>query len=485
MFGTRSRSCGHFSMILASVILTLPSCAVQRPTEPANLAIVHVNVVDVKRGVVVRDQTVLVAGDSIQRVMSSVGARAPDADTIIDGAGAYLIPGLWDMHAHLRGNGLPDWIGKNWIMPLLIAHGVTGIRDMSSDCEEPDQGPVCLTQMREWQAQIDAGDLLGPRVLALSTWPVNPPWDSPMTEEQARQLVRAFAAKKIDLIKVSNRLSLEAFASIMAEAGKLGIQVGGHIPLRVSSKQASEAGLRSMEHARDFLFDCFPGSAEFRRTTETQDPSAEIMRSMVEEHDPATCDEIFRAFVRNGTWYVPTHVTRRSEAFAGDSVFRNDPRRRYIPPTLMEDWIEELDDVAGRESASLYSKFYWKGLEITGAAHRAGVRILLGTDGGDTFVFPGSSVQDELSELVSAGLSPADALRSATLYPAEFLDLAEHYGSVEARKRADLVLLSGNPLENIGKTRDIVGVVFQGRFLRREFLDELLRAAEAAANRPL
>lgn len=456
---------------------------------PADLEIVHVNVVDVKQGRVLRDQSVLISGGKIEQVGSVSGRRGPAAAATIDGTGAYLIPGLWDMHAHLRANGMPGWISTEWLMPLLIAHGVTGVRDMNSDCDGPKQGPVCLAQMREWQAQIEEGKLSGPRLLALSSWQVNPPWSFEVTEEQARGLVRMFESQGLDLIKVYNRLSPQAFAWLMDEAEKLDLDVGGHVPLRVTATDASNAGFRSVEHARDFLFDCFPGSAEFRRTTESSDPPLDVMRAMVDEHDPARCGEVFRTFVRNETWYVPTHVTRRMEAFAGDPAFREDFRSRFIPPALLQDWNRDADRVVARagsaEGQRIFMDFYRKGLEITGAAHRGGVKILAGTDGGDSFVFPGSSVHDELGELVAAGLSPAEALRAATWNGAVFLGLTELYGSVEGGKRADLVLLSGNPLEEIENVRNVRAVIFGGKYLDRDHLDELLKLAESTAARPL
>ncbi|HSG39991.1 MAG TPA: amidohydrolase family protein [Thermoanaerobaculia bacterium] len=479
-------------LIVLALSALLAGCATgARPPvgEPADLAIVNVNVVDVRQGRVLPDQTVVISEGKIERVAPSNGRQGELALETLDGAGAYLIPGLWDLHAHLRGNGMPAWISTDWLMPLLLAHGVTGVRDMNSDCDGPKQGPVCLDQMREWQARIEAGDLLGPRLLALSTWQVNPPWDYQMTEEQARGVVRMFKEQGVDLIKIYTRLSPEAFEWIMDEARKLDLDAGGHIPLRVTATEASDAGFRSVEHARDFLFDCFPGSADFRRTARSQDPPMDVMRSMVKDHDPKVCEEVFRTFVRNGTWYVPTHVTRRMDAFAGDLAFRNDPRSRYIPPALMQDWIRDADRVVAidpsPEGRQAFMDFYRKGLEITGAAHRAGVRIAVGTDGGDSFVFPGSGVHDEMGELVAAGLSPAEALRAATWNGAELLGLTDLYGSVEAGKRADLVLLSKNPLDDIGNVKEIQAVIFGGRPLDRDRLDELLRQAESTANKPL
>lgn len=444
----------------------------------ADLVIEHVNVVEVRDGRVMRDRTVVVDGGVIRSVTPTGRGAEPAADERIDGRGAYLIPGLWDMHAHLRGSGVPPWLITDWYMPLLVAHGVTGVRDMSSACDGDSDGPICLETLREWQVRTREGDLPGPRILALSSFMLNPPWDYEVSEEQARTAARMFAEQGLDFIKVYDRLGREAFFWLMDEANTLDIEVAGHVPLRVTSTEASNAGIRSIEHARAFLFDCYPGSTEFRDTTTTNSPSTATMRSMVDRHDPETCGELFRTLDRNGTWYVPTHVTRRMEAFAGDSAFRNDPRTRYVPPPLMQQWVRDADRVVARDSSAegrrAYRDFYRKGLAVTGAAHAAGVEVLVGTDAADSFVFPGSSVHDELSELVRAGLSSAEALRAATWKGAQFLGLTGRHGSVEAGKRADLVLLSGNPLVDIENVREIRAVVFDGRYMDRERLDALL-----------
>jgi len=457
-------------------------------TNIADLAIRNVNLIDVQAGVVRPAHTVLVTGDRIVAVDAASALASHAATRTIDGVGQYLMPGLWDMHVHLRGNGTPTWITTDWMLPLTFAFGVTGVRDMNGDCEQPSQGPVCLAALQQLRADVEAGTQVGPRILAISSFPIDPPFDYVMKPEQAKGVMEALAARGVDLIKIYNRLTPEGLRMIADEARRLNMPIAGHVPLRVTAAEASDAGFRSIEHARDFLFDCFPGSAEFRRTTRSVEPPMALRRAMVEQHDPTLCAQTFAILVRNRTWYVPTHVTRRMDALAADSAFRNDPRSRFVPKFVWDDWNRDADRMMALDSSvgrTAMRGFYRKGLELTGAAHRAGVRVVLGTDAGDSYVFPGSAVHDELGELVSAGLTPAQALRSATLDAAEFLRVEQQYGSVMSGKRADLLLLSANPLADIGHTRRISAVIFGGVVSDRARLDSLLRAVETAVQRPI
>lgn len=491
------------SILLALLFSLLPAdLAAQAADEAAPspmgrdtpIAITNVDVVDVRSGTLLEDRTVLIVDGRIRSVEPSADPDAPGAETlpddasVIDGSGRYLLPGLWDMHAHLRHPLAPDLL-----MPQLIAHGVTGVREMASGCDGgPDRAPegaICLPEMLDWRAQIERGELLGPRLLSLSSFPLNPPWDFEVTEEMARGLVGMIDGHGADLIKVYYRLSPQAFTWIADEANGRGLDVAGHLPLRMTAAEASDAGLRSVEHARDLLFDCFPGSTEFRRTATSQNPPTEVMRAMVEEHDPSICEDTFETLIANDTWYVPTHVTRRMDAYADDPDFRNDPRRKYIPADVWDEWQEDADNMVALDSTpegrQAMRGFYEKGLEITGRAQAAGVGILLGTDGGDTYVFFGSGAHDELGELVKAGLTPAEALAAATIRPAEFLGLEEEFGTVDPGRHADLLLLDANPLADISNSREIEAVIFRGEVYDRTELDEMLEeVAEGIAALP-
>jgi hypothetical protein len=347
---------------------------------------------------------------------------------------------------------------------------------------------------RRWQAQIDSGTLTGPRILSLASWAVNgaggisdamPSWYKANTREEGRQLARYFKERGFDFIKVYTNISREGFLGLAEEARAIGIPLAGHEPVAMSAIEISNAGQRSIEHSRIFLFNCWAGADSMQKNLHPASARGTPMRRrMVDEYDATRCADVFRTFARNGTYITPTHVTRKMDAFADDPAFRNDPRLKYVPYPARMAWTTDANgmvaqdtSVAGRKA---YMDFYRKGLTLTRDALRAGVPVMLGTDAGDTYVFHGSTVHDELEQLVSAGLTPAEALRAATVSGATYLQKTADFGTVQAGRYADLVVLDANPLERIGHTRLIHAVVFGGRVLGRATLDSMLASAEAA-----
>ena len=473
---------------LAALILTgaVAGCAsAQRVASPvdADLTITHVAVVDVERGVVRPDYTVAVKGDRIVAVAPTSATQVVNTARVIDGKGRYVIPGLWDMHAHLGGSGNPLLLE----LPLFTAHGVTGLRVMGAPRELPG-----LARMRQLQTATANGSLVGPRVLAIASWAVNgeagitdsmPPFFKARTRDEGRALAQYFKESGYDFIKIYNNVSRDGYLGLAEEARRLGVSFGGHEPSALSALELSNAGQKSIEHSRIFLFNCFPGADSLQKGQLRA--STVVRQRMVDEYDARVCGEVFRTFARNRTYISPTHVTRRMDALAHDSAFRNDPRMKYIPPRQRMAWLADASGMvasdpspAGRRS---FMDFYRKGLTLTSDAHRAGVPVILGTDAGDSFVFPGASVHDELGELVKGGLSPAEALRAATLTPAQYFDRTADFGTVAPGRFADLVVLDANPLADIANTQRIRTVIRGGRALERPALDSMLAQVERAA----
>ena len=364
----------------------------------------------------------------------------------------------------------------------------------------PDTFVPCREDIERWRDGLRDGTHLAPRYIQRSSFAINGEGGTPagapeffMTRnaDDARTLVAHHATDGVDLLKTYTDLSVAAYDALALEAQKQGLFLAGHLPVRVPLETALAAGQRSIEHPRLFLFECFPGAAGFRALPSpmaTYSRSPEMQARLVDEHDPERCARLMTAMAASDTWWTPTLQVLRMSALAGDRAFRENPNLRYIPYIIRAAlWKPDIDTWAEKAAAdesgrNLQGELYRLALDDVGQAHAAGVRIVAGTDAGDTHVFPGFAIHDELSELVVAGLTPAEALRSATIDAARFTGTARDYGSIEVGKAGDMILLDANPLADIRNSAKIAGLFFNGQYLDRAALDELLAFARQQAN---
>ncbi|WP_045858081.1 amidohydrolase family protein [Teredinibacter purpureus] len=448
------------------------------------IAITSVGVIDLVNGRVVADQTVLIVDKRIRAIGPAADVVLPPNTIMLAGEGRFVMPSLWDMHTHIFA------VTPMLDLPLYIAYGVTNVRDMASCAKAGDPFVACPADFNAWTAAAENDEWVGPRIQGTASWQVNgpsvhksikglPDFFGTENAAQARAYARYYAGK-VDALKVYNFVSPEAYFALVDEAQKVGLEVVGHRPRAVSAIAAAQHQ-KSIEHARFMLHESFAGS-EALRDSVAKGEWFEDRRRMLDEHDPLMAKAIFSAMKAANTWYVPTHLTRRVDAYADHALIVNDPILRYLHPLLKWQWMEDVNKVINEDSSpearQTYRDFYAKGLELTGDAHRAGVKVLVGTD----YIVAGVTVHDELAQLVKAGMSPLDALRSATVLPTEYFDLQAHYGAVEVGKMADLVVLNNNPLENIRHTLSIETVVFNGNIYDRKALDKLSALVERRAN---
>ena len=480
----------------------LAACQTIGSPQPVSVAITNVTVIDPETKTVSAGRTVYVDGDRIIHIRPSRERRRYAAARIIDGSGKFLIPGLMDMHVHLF---LPEPPAPT--LNLLLANGVTGIREMSGDCwEAAGAKKGCIRDYRLLQERIRRGEIAGPKIHVLASTMVMgptrlklpkeaPSFITPRTAEEARMLVRHLHSRGVDLIKTHDSIPPEAFVALMEEARALNLEVAGHIPFRAGSVGAARLGYRSIEHARDLLYDCSRYGPEFRAQESAfaeEEPGAARPKNIVRlqrtvrEFDPAVCAATLSEVARSGAFYTPTHVTREMEARAEESDYRNADSRIYVMPDRNTRWEADLDETAAlpKEERDALAAFFRHGLAITGLAHRAGIPIMAGTDANDTMIVPGFSLHRELRLLNDAGLSPMDVLRTATTVPATYLRRTDRYGGISKGKAADLVLLNANPLDDIRNTSRIEAVLIDGRVFDRAALDALLAEIEKAARPP-
>jgi hypothetical protein len=425
--------------LLVFVLFALAVTTLVAQTQEPEIAIVHVNVIDVIAGTAKPDMTVVIKGNRIS-VVASASSVEPRANAqIVDGKGQFLIPGLWDMHVHL-GNAGPS------VLPLLVSYGITGVRDM---------GSPSFDTIHQWGVEDLAGRRIGPRIIAPGPmltmidplfwqWQVHNP-------EEARRTVDHLAEMGVDFVKITQTFDRPTYFAIADESLKVGLPLVGHLPVsddgigfKVGGVEASNAGQKCFEHLHGIPFP-------------------------FEKPDPL----LIPTLLRNGTWVDPTLVTYWTNAHLDDliPVAKADPRLKYVPPALVHG---QWDPAVGqkRNSDLALKIFQWRMAQAK-MLNDNHVPLLAGTDMGFPYVYPGELAK-EIELFVEAGLPPADALRTATINPARFLDRDKVLGSVESGKFADLVLLDGNPLDDIHNIERIQSVILNGRYLIREELVKTL-----------
>ena len=468
---------------VAALVVLVTACGPPPREFASGTAIENVSVVDVASGAVADGRTVVVEGSRIAAVAIPGDLRLGEGVERIDGGGGYLIPGLWDMHVHEFSAFFAP------ALPLYIANGVTGVRDMWGEL------PVAA----DAREAVAAGERVGPRaVVAGNITDGGNPWfpgsvvvDSP---ERARAAVDSLVGAGAGFIKVYSALEADAFTAIAAQAAARGVDVAGHVPFSVTARQASDAGMRSMTHMFGVVEGCSSNDAEVRSMRadalalraegrEFADPffGTDLYRGILDAADDGLCGELLTHLAANGTWLTPTLAVLRTMASLARLRDEDDPRMQYMPQAIVAGWMTPFPGQASDtpEDTETREAFLARQLAVTGMAAAAGVGILAGTDTPNPFVYPGFSIHDELELLVQAGLSPREALAAATAAPAEFLGAADSLGAVVEGKLADLVLLEANPLDEIGNTRRISAVVANGRFFGREALDALLEEVRA------
>lgn len=461
--------------------------AVQQP-----LAFTHVTVIDATGAPPMPDVTVVVAGGRIVALNTSTTLVPPREALVIDATGKFLIPGLWDMHLHLDDPEMwPTGLSreaKELVLPLLIANGVTGVRDMAGSLE----------QLQQWKLKIALGQLLGPRIVAAGPFVDGPSarWPGSLSvssEAEARAAVRALHRRGADFIKVYSGLPRPAFLGLADEAKRLGMDFVGHAQDLVSAAEVSDAGQKSMEHLDGIMLACSSDEDAFRKEItrgynerrETIEPLVRGNPRVLNSYNADKCAALFARFVRNGTWQVPTLYNEWRHANTTSSLLTTDARIRYYPKLLREYWkgVSARDERRPERLARL-TGYYASLFKLVQDMHRAGVGILPGSDfGAQEYSFAGFSLHDELTVFVQAGMTPMEAIQSATLNAARFLGITDAFGTVEVGKVGDLVLLDANPLDDIGNTRRIAAVVVNGRLLTKSELRQILADAESAANR--
>jgi imidazolonepropionase-like amidohydrolase len=468
-------------MTRVAPVLLLSVLGLQGQQTPT--AIVNVTVVPMDHDGIAEHQTVVVQDGRIKVVGPSRSLRLPSGSQQIDGRGKFLMPGLADMHVHFVREALPqnapsltpsssgrtagipasassDHERENTAYALMfLANGITTVRNMWGS-----------ETIDAFAKEIDSGRVPGPHVY--STGPItdgNPPsWQSVRiveTSAQAEEAVRSDKKRGYVAIKVYSRLSSDAYAAIVAAARHEGLPVVGHVPWSVGLEGVLAAHQDSIEHLDGFLPSLQPDGPGAR---------GKSFADLIRDADLAKLPAIAQAIKAANSWVCPTLVV--------NDLPRTDPtwldQASYVPPAVFDRYrtMYPSKNIDPRTTPRGYAV----DLAIVTALHRGGVHLLLGTDTVKPGSLPGFSLHEELEKFVAAGMTPYEAIRAGTVDAAEFLSQGEEFGVVTVGRRADLLLLNANPLEDVKNTSKIAGVMASGRWLTAEELTHRLETLRSS-----
>jgi imidazolonepropionase-like amidohydrolase len=461
--------------LLCAQFTTIAAAQAKPATTP--IVITHVTVINPGKSSVTPDATVVIAGAQITELSTSNHFRQPAKARVIDAHGQYLIPGLWDMHVH---SAFGDWFpgGPDVILPLFIANGVTGVRDMGGD----------LPVLFKWRKQIAAGRILGPRMVVsgpmldayLPSGKLRFPSSVAVsTPASAIAAVDALKKQGADFIKVQSVISHDAYLAAAAEAHKRGLPIVGHVPDKVRIAETVAAGQKSIEHLMGIFEGC---STEEDKFIEGKGN----LQMLLTTYNQEKCDKAISLLAQQQVWQVPTLAWQRGGTFLDQLDWKHQPLDKYVPAHWRDvTWRRFNDEMMPdlqRDSLASRQEYFARNLKMVGAMHRAGVPFLAGTDAAPgIYIMPGFSLHDELANFVEAGFTPMESLQTATSNPVKFLGMESSLGSIEPGKIANLVLLTANPLDDIHNTRRISAVIVSGHLFERSELDRTLARVETSA----
>ena len=406
-------------------------------SKPARVvAFQNVNVVPMDREGVLANQTVVVRDGRITEMGEASKVKVPRGALRVEGKNRYLMPGLVDMHAHLY---------SPLELPLYLANGVTTVYNLNGR-------PANLV----WREEVAQGKLLGPTIYSCG-----PTIRTAQKAEEARQLVEEQSRAGYDSIKIYNGVSKEAYEVLIAEAKKHNMLIIGHIPREPGFESVLRAG-QAVAHAEEFVYTTFKNNT---------DDESRIPEVAAQTRDAGV--QVLLTFV------AYDHIIKQVESLP---ALLATPEMKYLAPWVRESWGVDVNPYKARlgtQGAALTKSLAFQ-KKLAKELHRVGVRIMTGTDAMNPGVVPGFSEHEELRHLLDIGFTPFEAIQAATRYPAEFLTKTGEFGTVAVGKRADLLLLDGNPLQDIAKISRPLGVMARGRWMPQAELQRMLDAVPPA-----
>ncbi len=428
----------------------------------AQTLVIHdVSILTMETDQLLQNHSIIIENETIRWVGPSEEAELPADAQVVSGS-YYVMPGLAEMHAHIPSPGQGEQAMKDALI-LYLTQGMTTIRGML--------GHPAHLELRD---QAAAGEIDSPRIFTSG-----PSFSGGSVENtsEAREMVRQQAEAGYDLLKFHPGLSVPEFRAITDEANRLGIEFSGHISHDVGLERSLEAGQGTIEHL-DRYMEFLAGNPE-----EREDPNIIFFGyDLTYDVEDSRIDEAAKLTADAGVWNVPTH-TLLHNVFNPDltvEMMGNWPGMEYVSDATLNSWSGYVQNLrnGGAYDADKARRFLEVRDELLIALHKAGAGIMLGADAPQIFNPPGFAAHRELDLLINAGLTPFEALKTGTVNVAEYLNEAGKSGIIAEGARADLIILSANPLEIIPFQQAIEGVITSGKHYDRNLMDEMLQGVK-------
>lgn len=448
-------------LLSAFVLLKSFSCTVQKPstTEAQEIVIQSVNVITMDAERILQNQVVVVRDGKITSISDAGKVNFDKTAQVIDGSGKYLIPGLAEMHAHVPP--VDDLDPMKEVLLLFAANGITTIRGMLGH-------PKHL----ELRSKINSGEILGPRFIT-----AGPSFNgnSVKTPEQGSEMVRQQKQAGYDLLKIHPGITRENFEAIARTAKEANIPFEGHVPFAVGVWRAIELGYRAIDHMDGFVEGLVPDINNF-----TEQQVGFFGMNVTDNADTTRIPALLKALKDKNIWVVPTQaLAERWMSPIAVEVFSNAPEMIYMSADTRNNWANSKKNLMNNPAYNTeeVNRYLHLRRKLIYESNKNGIGLLLGADAPQVFNVPGFSAHHELRYMVDAGLTPYEALKTATVNVGRFLNRSD-IGTIKTGAVADLVLLNGNPLSDINQTQNIEGVMLNGKWLPKSWINDTLKSLE-------
>lgn len=416
------------------LLLIIPFFTCQKTASKVDIIISDVSIIDVENSKILSDRTILIKGGRIVNIIEEVHSGVV-SDTVLNGAGKFVIPGFWDMHAHVTWKENID----QKVFPIMLQYGVTGVRDMGGNA-----GILNSFKEKAKDSTKIYPSLYGPGPILDGEFPIHPAFSEPVTLSNLRTTLDSLYQSNVDFFKTYSLLTQDVMDTIAAYSKEKQIDFAGHISEYISPEKASELGQKSFEHLNK-------------------------LEELIGDSDRIS--KFSQLVTQNENWLCPTLLIYQRKFEIENGEFFYHSMYEQLDPDLKFEWEQAKTNSINspKTKLSISEQEFEDQKKLVKTFHDNGIPFLLGTDfAGMQFVYPGYSLHEEMALLQSIGISPFEILKMATYNPAVFLEISDSYGTIEINKMADLVILNSNPIENIENTLSISDVIKAGKFVRQQ-----------------